>query len=361
MEHIIEIANIEEELQKLWRSQVFGNQLKAGLFNLVIYSHEARRTEYLKEMIRNFILKFPCRIIFIDHKKEAHPEQIKVSVSDRLKGADDTVAYCDQIYIEVTSAFIHRVPYIILPHFIPDLPIYLLWGQDPVYEHEILPEIEEYAVRLIYDSECNHNLKIFSTKILEKMRKSNLEFMDVSWGLITGWRDALAVCYDSEEQVIVLHSADTIQITYNAVLEDKIFHAERQAIYFQAWIASEMEWTFVETRKENDRNIISYNNGEKNITVTLIPSHHKDLPVGQLVSVEILSDVEEISLKIQDSNPSRIIVTASTKDRCDLPFVITVADSRRGTGIMKELFFQRPSPRYKKMLTYLSHIDFDVY
>lgn len=360
MDKAIDIPNIEAELQKLWKSQSLGNQLKASLFNLVIYTHESRRKEYVKGVIRNFIVKFPCRIIFIDHVKDNNSEFLHVNVADRLQAADGTSVACDQIYIEVTSSYLHRVPYIILPHFIPDLPIYLLWGQDPIYEHVVLPSLEQYAVRLIYDSECNHNLKIFSTKILERMHRSKLEFMDVSWGLIGGWRDAIATCFDDESKIASLKEAERIEITYNAVQLDKIFHTERQAIYFQTWIASQMEWKFINDSKEDQLIRITYHNRDHEIEVVLIPERKSDLPPGQIISVEINSPKLHTKIKIQDNNPSRLVVDISTDLECELPFILTITDPRRGSGVLKELFFQRPSLHYKQVLTYLSHIDLDL-
>lgn len=360
MEKQIEIPNIELELQKIWRSQTVGNQLKASLFNLVIYSHEQRRTEYLKEVIQNFILKFPCRIIFINCKKDAEVESLKVSVTDRPLGDSANAISCDQIYIEVTPSLLHRVPYIILPHFIPDLPIYLLWGQDPIYEHEVLPSLEQYAVRLIYDSECNHNLKLFSLKILEKMHKSKLEFMDVSWGLIAGWRDALAVSYDSAEKLAALKDADDVDIVYNAVQIQQFYHTERQAIYFGIWLASQMDWRFVENRRTENEIKLFFHNGNHQLVMTLISDHQPDLPPGQLIYVEINSKNHHAVLKLQENNPGRIVVNMTTENECELPFIVTVSDPRRGTGVLKELFFQRPSYHYKEMLNYLSQIDLDL-
>jgi glucose-6-phosphate dehydrogenase assembly protein OpcA len=232
-----------------------------------------------------------------------------------------------------------------------------MWGQDPVYEHEILPALEQYAVRLIYDSECNHNLKIFSTKILEKMHRSKLEFMDVSWGLIAGWRDAIAECFDTPEKLAVLHDSETIHIAYNAILLDKIFHSERQAIYLQTWIASQMGWRFIDNSKESDRLVFRYNNGEHEVLVTLSARHQAELPTGQVISVEIQSAKQHTGLELQNNNPSRIVVNISTNEECDLPFIITIADPRRGTAVLKELFFQRPSVHYKEVLNYLSKID----
>lgn len=360
VEKIIEIPNIEAELQKIWRTQTLGNQLKASLFNLVIYSHEPRRTEYLKGVMSNFITKFPCRIIFIDHKRESPTDFLKVTVSDKLFPAENSAISCDQIFIEVTTSLLHRVPYIILPHFVPDLPIYLMWGQDPVYEHEVLPALEQYAVRLIYDSECNHNLKIFSLKILEKMRRSTLEFMDVSWGQIGGWRDAIAECYENDEKIAALYDSNEVKIYYNAIQRDKIFHTERQAIYLQTWIASQMRWNFIEHVKDDNQIILRYNNGKHPITIYLIPVHQQDLPPGQITAVEIASDDLYTSIKLQQNNPSRLVVNMSSNQECELPFIITVADPRKGTAVLKELFFQRPSLHYKEVLTYLSLIDLDI-
>lgn len=360
MEKVIEIPNIEAELQKIWRTQTVGNQLKASLFNLVIYSHEPRRTEYLKGVMRNFVMKFPCRIIFIDHRRDSPTEYLKVSVSDRLLGMDNNAISCDQIYVEVTTSLLGRVPYIILPHFVPDLPIYLMWGQDPVYEHEVLPALEQYAVRLIYDSECNHNLKIFSLKILEKMRRSKLEFMDVSWGLIGGWRDAISECFDCEEDLASLFDSDSLTIVYNAVQHDKIFHAERQAIYLQTWIAAQMRWRFVEQIKDDNKIVLRYNNGKHDVFVNLISDHKPDLPPGQIIAFETISSNLHTAIKLQQNNPSRLVVNMSSNEECELPFIITIADPRKGTAILKELFFQRPSQQYKEVLTYLSVIDLDI-
>jgi glucose-6-phosphate dehydrogenase assembly protein OpcA len=360
MEKEIEIPNIETELQKIWRSKIIGNQLKASLFNLVIYSHEPRRTEYLKGVMTNFLTKFPCRIIFIDHRRDAPTDYLKVTVSDKFPEAEQSTVSCDQIYIEVTTSLLGRVPYIILPHFVPDLPIYLIWGQDPVYEHEVLPALEQYAVRLIYDSECNHNLKIFSLKILEKMRRSKLEFMDVSWGLIGGWRDAIAECFDCDKYLEALFNSDTITIVYNAVQPDKIFHAERQAIYLQAWLASQMRWRFVQQIKDDNKITLRYNNGKHDLDVHLISDRKGELPAGQVMVFEATASNLHTSIKLQQDNPSRLIVNMSSDEECELPFIITVADPRKGTAVLKELFFQRPSQHYKEMLDYLSHIDLDI-
>ncbi len=360
MDKGIDIPNIEAELQKLWRTQTLGNQLKASLFNLVIYSHEERRTDYLKEVIKNFIIKFPCRIIFINCKREETEDSLKVTVSDRFLGGEDSAVFCDQIYIEVTPSLLRRVPYIILPHFIPDLPIYLLWGQDPIYEHEVLPALEQYAVRLIYDSECNHNLKLFSLKVLEKMHRSKLDFMDVSWALIGGWRDAIAECFDSTEKLAALQDADLIQIVYNAVQVDKFYHTERQAIYLAIWIAAMMDWHFVENKKNENEIQLVFTRGEKSANIKLIPVHQPDLPPGQLVCVEVSSKNNHANLKLQQNNPSRIVVNMTTENECEMPFILTVPDPRRGTGVLKELFFQRPSIHYKEVLNYLSQVDLEL-
>ena len=106
MDKEISIPNIEAELQKIWRSKTVGNQLKASLFNLVIYSHEPRRTEYLKGVLSSFIMKFPCRIIFIDHRRDSPTDYLKVTVSDTFPGTEASTVSCDQIYIEVTTSLL---------------------------------------------------------------------------------------------------------------------------------------------------------------------------------------------------------------------------------------------------------------
>src|SRR5689334_22166509 len=99
---------------------------KPSLFNMVIYTHEPRRAAYYEDIVRMVASQFPSRVIFIRAEEQAKTPYLKIN-----QASDDSQQPKNgQIFIDVGGSDINRVTSIILPNLIPDLPIYLLWGQD---------------------------------------------------------------------------------------------------------------------------------------------------------------------------------------------------------------------------------------
>lgn len=224
----IQIADIAKELSRQWEMQEAAHQVRASLFNLIFYSDE--ENSYLKSFVETIVEKFPCRIILIQSNKEPSQNYVRVSVSSHVKG---NIA-CDQINIEVSQSQLKRVPFIIYPHLLSDLPIYFLWGKDPCEENLIFSELQKIAKKMIFHSQ---DLIAFSHNF---SKKRNYEISDVNWVSTRGWRAALASTFDNPEKLTHLRDAHLIHISYNKGNG----HSENQAIYLQAWIAGLLEWDF---------------------------------------------------------------------------------------------------------------------
>ena len=132
----VQIADVYGELAKLGAEGKKKGQIKGCLFNLIIYSQDPHRSVFLKDIVQTVKETFPCRIIFIECDCKAKQNFLKVSVEEELIQKDGSIISCDRININCTPKYLNRVPYIVLPHFVPDLPSYLLWGQDPSQENE---------------------------------------------------------------------------------------------------------------------------------------------------------------------------------------------------------------------------------
>ncbi len=74
---------------------------------------------------------------------------------------------CDFIQIEASKQTQSKIPFIILPHLLPDLPLYILWAEDPVQDNPISHEMEKWATRIIFDSEVTDNLPAFARTLLD--------------------------------------------------------------------------------------------------------------------------------------------------------------------------------------------------
>ena len=103
----------------------------------------------------------------------------------------------DEANIHFSPAQKAQIPFPVLPYLLPDLPVVLIWGQDPTAEQEILPHLLSVSNRLVYDSECAENLQRFSNRILAQSDASRTDLIDLNWVRMKGWRDAFDEVFDT--------------------------------------------------------------------------------------------------------------------------------------------------------------------
>lgn len=312
-------------------------ETKGCLFNIVIYTHSNARTAYFHELINALINKFPCRVIFIEVDESYKQDELKIS---HLEG----VGKAEQITIKTSRKTLPQVSYSLLPLLVPDLPVYLIWGENPTTDNLILPDLIKLATRVIYDSKCSDNLKEFSLQVLKNLDAVHIDFIDIDWALIRGWREVISIAFDSHDKLDLARNCDTVIINYN------IAHL-RRAIYLQAWIAAQLNWEFV---SQINSSSIKYHNGTHEITVILEPKQTDVQPPGDILSILFKSaNGNEINFsKLKDQ--SVVIVHITRGDVCELPFSLRLPNFRRGLGFIKEIFYFRSGLHYRNMLEMLS-------
>ena len=67
---------------------------RACLFNLIVYTHEARRTAYFTEMAKMIRAQFPCRIIFITADPTSKESYFRMKTPTE-KNTDGSGFLCD--------------------------------------------------------------------------------------------------------------------------------------------------------------------------------------------------------------------------------------------------------------------------
>ena len=321
--------------------------MTACLFNLIIYTNNQQRAEFFHEIINILITKFPCRVIFIeidDTQTTENPEISKYCVNDR----------CEQIKIRTSLANLNRVPYIVLASLAPDLPVYLIWGQNPKIPNPILPDLMKLATRMIYDSECSDDLKEFSEHILSNLKTDKIDFMDIDWALIRGWRDVIAKTFDSADKLEILKRCTSIKIYYNEIPSVFVRHNSNRAYYLQGWIAAQMGWKFLSLDKSKT---LTYQNGNLKTAVNLEQIHHSETPPGTLVKIIFATEQREEIVMSKIKDQSMVLVHITCGDKCELPFSFRLPNFQRGLSFIKEIFYFRSSDHYKNMLEVLQKID----
>ncbi len=286
-------------------------------------------------------------MIFIeldDALKDENPEVSKKSFSDR----------CDQVKIRASESNLMQVPYIVLGSLVADLPVYLIWGQDPTTANPILPALLNLSTRMIYDSESSDNLREFSEHILTNLKAEKIDFMDIDWALIRGWRDVIAKVFDTAEKLEMLKRCNSIKIYYNEISSIFVKHNSYRAYYLQGWVAAQMGWEFLSI---NEAKTITYRHGDIKTSVDLEKVNNTEIPPGTILKIVFASDKHEDIVISKIENHSMVLVHITQGDKCELPFSLRLPNFQRGLSFIKEIFYFRTSDHYKNMLQILQKID----
>lgn len=347
----IKMTDIDKEL----KGQKQKN--RASLFTLVIYAVDQRRAEHLHDIVNTIVDKYPCRIIFIKGDPDHNKDYIKTHVDTVLSGKGESAIACDQINIETSLKQLHRVPFIVTPLLLTDLPVYLLWGQDPTTEYEILPVLRHYATRLIFDSDCTLNLQSFSRKMLHEIDSGKLEIRDMNWAKTGSWREIMAHVFNHQEALSRLRNSKQIKIEYNCTKTSNISHPETQAIYLQGWLAAQLEWNFHSIHMHGEAKQITYTNNRNPIQVDLIPREAQEQQSDTIYSIEVIDQAYNSYTITRQGNLPKVTVHITTQDHCEIPYSLPLPDMRKGAFIVQELFYRRTSGHYRNMLALIAHYN----
>ena len=357
MVETIHPAKIESELDRVWESLQGTNRMRACLFNLIIYSKKCQRISYLNKVAQKVIEKFPSRIIFITYDETCSSHELKTSVSVLTADEGENEIACDMIEIDVCSKDHPRVPFVILPHILPDLPVYLVHADDPSQDNPVAKKLEHFASRIIFDSEASSNLPAFARAVLSHQDQKEADIADLNWARIEGWRQLFANVFKFQDDLQTLRQSTEIHLHFNAEESEALCHTNIQSIYLKCWLASQLEWKLSKISKENGLLSFTYETKHSPVSIFLHPSKMKGVQPGRILSVQIQTDCEyKYLFKRNPTCPHHVIIEKSSSDRCALPSHYVLDKDVSGRSLVKEICHKGTSQHYTNMLKILAEI-----
>ncbi len=351
-------ADIQNALTRMWESFETKNVARACLFNLVFVTVKNERTDYIVRLAQKVVEKFPSRVIFVAIDKEAKENYLKTAVSILPSSKGEFDVACDYIHLETGGSYQERIPFVVLPHILPDLPVYLIWAEDPSKHDPLSDSLEQFANRFIFDSESTDNLPRFATSVLKQREKSQCEIADLNWARIESLRDMFSMAFYSEERLKQIENAKTITLTYNAQETPFFCHTKIQAIYLQAWLACQLGWSFKSLQADKNTLSFTYQARQGLLEILLKPAQEPKLPPGLILSIEVLSNSDEqFSFMRHPDQLHQITFQHSTASQCDLPshYIFTKAES--GHSLVKEICHRGTSEHFLKVLNLLKTME----
>lgn len=342
------VATIEAELTRIWDSFEGSNKIRASLFNLIFYTKKTPREKYIRTISQKVIEKFPSRVIFITSDTESTTDYLQSKVSVLTPSAER--AACDIIEIDVAGKLEDRVPFVILPHILPDLPIYVIWA-DEISDSPLFTELKQLATRMIFDSEGTSDLSRFAKNLLSLEEQYKFDIADLNWARTENWRNLLASTFYSQERLEELKLCTNIQIVYN--VEQPPFPSQTyiQSLYLQGWIATQLKWKLKKMERENGKISLTYDRQGRTVEINLYPEQHKTLPGGAILSIDLhTEDQSHFSFGRSLDMPTRVNMRFSTLEKCDIPLQYLFAKEESGASLVKEICHKGTSTHFLGLL-----------
>jgi glucose-6-phosphate dehydrogenase assembly protein OpcA len=354
IQQIVSPAQIETELLRIWDSVDKTRQMRASLFNLIVFSRLSARTDYIRNIVQKIIDTFPCRVLFVSHDPDPSKHYLKTAVSV-IASEGPRANVCDDIDIGVAGSEWERVPYVIIPHLLPDLPVYLLWGEDPSQLHPLFQPLAALSTRIIFDSESADHLMKFAQTLLSLKERKGRDIADLNWARLEGWRDLLTSTFDSKERINDLKDIEEITITYNARETEFFCHLKIQAMYLLALVSSRLGWNYQSIKKKENRFCFSF---EPAIKATIESTFLEELPPGCILSMKIVTKGQSHYEFIRNfKQPHQVTVQITTHDRCQLPFQFILGKTPIGQSLVREIFLKGTSSFFLETLHQLQVLD----
>ena len=357
IQQLVDPERIESELLKIWDALTKENKMRASLFNLIVFNRLSPRTDYIRSIVQKVVEKFPCRTLFVSQDANAKNPYLKTAVSVVIPEARESTVACDQIDIGVSGEkSLEQVPFLLLPHILPDLPVYLLWAEDPSEPHPLFDPLSALATRIIFDSESADNLRPFAQKLLEIHTKTNIDIADLNWARTEGWRHLIASTFDSAKRIEELKEISSLKFVYNAQETEFFCHLKIQAMYLLAWLSSRLKWKCLKATKQLH---FGFQGEKKKIDAIIEPAHWEHLGPGTVISTEIDGNGHFFKAARLPDQYHRVNIQISSQEKCDLPYQFLLGQTATGQSLVKEITTKGTSTHYLEMLKELIEIDKD--
>ena len=355
--HPVPPAQVQSELSRLWETLETKNTTRASLFNLIFFTEKNHRTSYFRKVAEKAIQRFPSRVIFITTDRQAKDSSLKTEVSILTSSKGECDVACDYIQIEAEGDADQKIPFLVLPLLLPDLPVYLIWAEDPEKNDPLCNELAHLAERLIFDSEITENFAHFAKSVLDNQAAIQCAVADLNWARIEDL--AISFPWSSTPQTNwKKYNARKLSISSTTRRNPLFLHTKIQSIYLQSWLACQLGWTLKQMKMENNSLIFSYENGTIPVTVTISSENNPKLPPGIVLSTHLKTTKgESFHFDRTRDRLQQIQLQYSDATCCDLPCYYLFTKAESGHSLIKEIFHKDTSKHFLNVLNFIQKME----
>ncbi|MFY7843431.1 MAG: glucose-6-phosphate dehydrogenase assembly protein OpcA [Rhabdochlamydiaceae bacterium] len=328
------------------------SKLSASLFNLIIYTKQDSRIDYIHSVLETIVEKIPCHIIFISVDDSAPTDYFSTSTSAMNNHPFNANMAYDIFAISCSVAQRDKIPFILLPKLISDVPIYLLWADDLDIEDTIFCNLSAMSSRVIFDSEITDNIHTFAKNVVRLHEHQKYEIADLNWARLDFIRSILANSVNYSLYLESLTRTAQIEVEYNNKPSLFFTHPSLQALYLQNWVANCLGW---KSKGVSNPSLFLYEYENQEKLSHLKENYRDNFPTGMVLSLRLsVSSEEYISLCLKYGPLTQIEVKLSCQKECPMPQNFILPKTKSGQSLINTIFGRGCSSHYFDVLKNLS-------
>ena len=288
---------------------------QACLSNLVIFTENLEDQKELNEIISQFVVKHPCRVILIlaqprsaDSRLEAESCPHTFTTSSGKRGI------CDQITLRANGASVRELASAVQPLLVPDLPIYLWWRGVFLHHRQLVEQMLNFCDRFIYDGVTWTNLHYTVLQVTDTFERfqQSVGFTNFNWSRLRPWRENVAGFFDVGMFERGIWDISRVRVEYMAIPQKEEGY-EFRSLLFVAWMAAQLEWTPVRGVPGVERAQLQFTD-KKGATVdaelVLLPQSAPNAQSIQRVVIETTCDGKKIELSAERDHKDHLEILA---------------------------------------------------
>jgi glucose-6-phosphate dehydrogenase assembly protein OpcA len=352
-------SEIQKELDRLEETHKENKQQRACLFNLIVYAFKPKRPQVFRELSDQIASQFPCRILFIEEDPDSNAKAIKTSICVKQISSDqEKQIICEEINLFVPASIQEQSYPLILPHLVPDLPILLIWGDDPTKDHPLFSKFQQLAHRLIFESECTPNLQNFCATLKEHILKHHWEVADLNWVRGESWRKALVGIFNTKAQIEELRSLTEMTLKFAGVNQEVFCQNHYELHYLHGWIAAQLGWIPTSFKMESNVRKIGYKTSNREIYIRIEEDPlHKESEEGSLTFFQIKTASQKKYTAYLNTTDSLIKIEIVDEKKPNETYNTYLMHAKWKHSLSKEICYHETSSHYCNMLSILSQIQ----
>ena len=258
----IDVGAIERELHRLWSSldgeavRGVGATAAAQITRICTLTLLAvvrnGRPHEMAAIAERLGARYPSRSIILD-LSPGKDLAVEIALNCHTPGSPRPIVCCEQIAVSASRSTLGRVPALVLPLLVPDLPAYVWWPDDPPSaapgkgetapdsDAEVLRRLVEVADVLIVDSSAMRRPVAGLRTATALADRLSGGLRDLAWGRLTPWRDLIVQCFDPAPARQALDRLDGIHIR-TAPGEQSNATDPIAGLLLGGWLAGRLGW-----------------------------------------------------------------------------------------------------------------------